>query len=434
MHITLIVPISPRHVGTGLSNRVRHWVDFCSRIATLTTVVVPVAGRAENGDIVVTPGPDRDDSLPRLARGLTREHGRSHSHLAIEADLVIAVRSYLGEFAIGMACGAPVLVDLDDDDADYFSQRGDHLEAERFRGLVAQLRETATALVSADGFGGTVRVANTVDFPATPNRSRVDEATVLIVGNFGYEPNAEGATWFLTEVAPLVRRTMPNLEVRVVGPGSERLGPEGKGFIDDLSTEYARATVCVAPVLTGSGTRTKIIEAWAHRVPVVSTLVGAHGLATTSGEQLLIGDSPDDMASSTVRLLTDHSLATSVGTSGWEFARANFHPDVVAAEVTQLVTSLASPRRRVLLARTGLEVTETDDGIVVFDPDTDVVHHLNPTAAVIFLMSDGTMDIDEVSREVADVFGLETSPRTVVGEAVSNLVRARLIVVTTDAN
>jgi hypothetical protein len=68
--------------------------------------------------------------------------------------------------------------------------------------------------------------------------------------------------------------------------------------------------------------------------------------------------------------------------------------------------NLSKPTRR-----DGLEIDEAEDGLVVFDPDEDVVHHLNPSAAVIFDLCDGSRDLDEIAALLGEVYELSAPPR-----------------------
>ena len=385
-----------------------------------------MAGKSGPSEVAVTPGPDNDASLPRLARGLTREWGRSHGHLSTGSDLVVVLRSYLGEFGMGLAeaAQAPILVDLDDDDEDFFRQSGDQAEADRYADLLVRLKDGGAMLASADGFARTVRIPNTVPFPVDPDRTHAEPGRAVVVGNFTYAPNIEGAKWMVNEVVPRVQRMVPGFDVRLVGPGSDKVAASGVGFVDDLVGEYSRAALSIAPILSGSGTRTKIIEAWAHGVPVVSTSLGAHGLGGVDGTHLLIADSAEDMATAVARILTEPETSAQLGTNGHRLAVEKFHPDVVAEQVRSLVTSAGTSRRRLLEAGENLDLSETDDGLVVFDRAAEIAHHLNTTAAVIFMMADGSMDVGEIVAEVTEVFGLDEDSVAVIEDAVDDLVRA----------
>ena len=80
------------------------------------------------------------------------------------------------------------------------------------------------------------------------------------------------------------------------------------GAVPTMEEELARASVAVVPVRFGSGTRVKILESFAHRVPVVSTTLGAEGLDAEDGVHLLVADDPEEFAAATVGLLGDPGL------------------------------------------------------------------------------------------------------------------------------
>jgi len=149
-----------------------------------------------------------------------------------------------------------------------------------------------------------------------------------------YAPNAEGAAWFLERVWPQVSVAVPDARFRVVGPGSdtelERFswlpGVELCGVVDDLAPHLRSATVSVAPLLAGSGTRVKIIEAFAWGVPVVSTTVGAEGLEAEPGRDLLVADDPAAFADHVIDLLTRPGRRASLAAAGRQLYRLRYSP------------------------------------------------------------------------------------------------------------
>ena len=82
-----------------------------------------------------------------------------------------------------------------------------------------------------------------------------------------------------------------------------RQGVQFLGKVDDIREVLSRYTVFVAPILTGSGIRVKILEAFAAGIPVVSTSLGAEGLGSDEQEIVKIADKPDQFAEATVQLL-----------------------------------------------------------------------------------------------------------------------------------
>jgi glycosyltransferase involved in cell wall biosynthesis len=90
-------------------------------------------------------------------------------------------------------------------------------------------------------------------------------------------------------------------------------GVEQLGFVEELEPVYAQAQLCVAPLLSGAGTRLKVLEAMAHARPVVATNVGAEGLAVSGEDGVLCRDSGDDFARACCELLLEPSVALDLG-------------------------------------------------------------------------------------------------------------------------
>ncbi len=81
------------------------------------------------------------------------------------------------------------------------------------------------------------------------------------------------------------------------------------GRVSEIEPELARADIAVVPLRIGSGTRLKILESFAHRIPVVSTKIGADGLDVEDGVHLLLADRPEEFAHACRRLVEDRALA-----------------------------------------------------------------------------------------------------------------------------
>src|SRR5437667_5996881 len=81
-----------------------------------------------------------------------------------------------------------------------------------------------------------------------------------------------------------------------------------RGFVEDLRAVYAQSRVYIAPIFTGGGIRTKIVEAMTAGVPVVSTRFAPLGIGTQEGEHLLCADEPDEFAAHLLGLFRDDAL------------------------------------------------------------------------------------------------------------------------------
>ena len=128
-----------------------------------------------------------------------------------------------------------------------------------------------------------------------------DPLRLLFVGAVDYRPNRLGLEWFIEDVLPVVRaQSSVAVEVDVVGSAPRRLAGGEQvtlhGRVPSLEPFYRRAHVVVVPVLYGSGTRLKVVEAMAYRRPVVSTAVGAEGLPIVPERDYLQADEPRPFA------------------------------------------------------------------------------------------------------------------------------------------
>ena len=163
-------------------------------------------------------------------------------------------------------------------------------------------------------------------------------AVVLMVGIYSYEPNGEGARHFIEHTWPLVRQVRPDAEAWFVGASPESIGdaarmPEGVkllGFVDDIEAVYAQADVVICPILTGGGTRVKLIEAALRGKPIVSTTLGAEGLGFTDGRQARLCDTPDAFAEACVTLMQSPTQAREMGEKAQAFAQAHYDRDRIA--------------------------------------------------------------------------------------------------------
>ncbi|MBI3694245.1 MAG: glycosyltransferase [Acidobacteria bacterium] len=159
-----------------------------------------------------------------------------------------------------------------------------------------------------------------------------EEHCVAFSGNLEYHPNAAAVRYFARDVWPALRQQDPQLRWRLIGKndwavrrwtaGDPRI--ETTGPIDDPLAELARVRVVVVPLLSGSGTRIKILEAWAAGRAVVSTSVGAEGLPAKDGENLLLADSPDRMCQAVLALLRDPGERRRLGQAGRRLVEQQF--------------------------------------------------------------------------------------------------------------
>lgn len=195
---------------------------------------------------------------------------------------------------------------------------------------------------AASGIERVAVVPNAYARPALPvgRHTAGSPPVVLFHGTLRYPPNADAATWLARSIAPALRTRVPEAQVRMAGLGAPALAdlhnpPETTlvGQVPEITTELARADVVIAPIRFGSGTRVKIIEAFAHRIPVVATTVGAEGLGVEDGRELLLADDAEGLAAACARLLLEPALRARLVEAAYAHYLATFERDVVGAKV-----------------------------------------------------------------------------------------------------
>jgi len=150
--------------------------------------------------------------------------------------------------------------------------------------------------------------------------------TMLFLGSFRHLPNLEALDWFTRKVLPRVLEQSPEARLVIVGadpPPKHSLPDFGdrielRGFVEDVREPLSRYAVFVCPILSGSGMRVKLLEAFAAGIPVVSTKLGAEGLTDKDGEVCALADSPEEFAEKIMQLFGDQAKAAELATRARE--------------------------------------------------------------------------------------------------------------------
>jgi len=179
-----------------------------------------------------------------------------------------------------------------------------------------------------------------------------EPCTMLFLGSFRHPPNQEALDWFTSQALPAVLRRSPQARLVIVGaePPPRHSLPdlpdniELAGFVEDVREPLSRYSVFVCPILSGSGMRVKLLEAFAAGIPVVSTRIGAEGLTSEDGDICALADDAEDFAEKIVELFTDGQKARELA----ERARARV---VETRDMGLLTRQLVESYRQVLRAK-----------------------------------------------------------------------------------
>lgn len=200
-------------------------------------------------------------------------------------------------------------------------------------------------IAQATGASNVFTVPNGVDhefFAPNPAIARHPEQ-VVFCGSLSFVPNQQAITWFVEKCWDRIRAQQPNARLLVIGksPSADlkprlesHAGVECMGYVDDIRTHIIGSSVSIAPMISGSGIKNKILEAWALGVPVVATPLAVRGLSHEDGKNILIGGTPEALTAHVVRIMRDAALRERIGAAGrtyvvdnytWQKSRADFN-------------------------------------------------------------------------------------------------------------
>ncbi len=213
--------------------------------------------------------------------------------------------------------------------------------------IIAVSGADARAMHTLYGATGVCSVPTGVDVEYfSPARAIAPEQDLVFLGAMDWRPNIDGLNWFVGSVLPLIRRRRPDCSLAVVGrhPSAQvrRFAETDRrihvtGTVDDVRPYLWRSAVSIVPLRIGGGTRLKIYEAMAAKIPVVSTSVGAEGLDVHDGENIAIADSPADFAEKCLALLGDSGARRHRSEAAWETVSACYSWQVVSRKFEQLL-------------------------------------------------------------------------------------------------
>lgn len=196
-------------------------------------------------------------------------------------------------------------------------------------------------------------VPNGVDCAAVrPGASRTPGPPVLLfTGDMGFDPNILAAETLAREIFPAIRRVHPDAELHLVGrsPAPRVLALRAPGIlvtgpVPDMLPHLQGATLYLAPLTTGAGTRTKLLEALAAGLPIVTTPIGLEGIEAADGQECLLADDPGGLAAATLRLLADPAERSRLGAAARRLAERRYDWPQCLAPLEGLYADLLRPR------------------------------------------------------------------------------------------
>jgi glycosyltransferase involved in cell wall biosynthesis len=171
---------------------------------------------------------------------------------------------------------------------------------------------------------------------------KIQKPIIIFVGSLDYKPNEEGLIWFIESVLPIISC---DLEFRIIGSGflseklkniilnSERINL--LGFVDNLDSHYIDSAVVVIPILSGSGTRLKVLESMSYGCAIVSTVKGAEGIKINN--EIIIQNNPLLMAKSIQELIEKPDFRKEIGEMARSLVVESFDWTKVGQKINQSI-------------------------------------------------------------------------------------------------
>jgi glycosyltransferase involved in cell wall biosynthesis len=195
-------------------------------------------------------------------------------------------------------------------------------------------------------------IENAVD----PNQFAVQTHTsghrprCIITGTLFYFPNIDSIRYYAEAILPALRRTFPEMETLLIGtrPTAEIQQLDGKNGIRVLANVPSMQDhlfmddIYVCPLRVAAGVRNKLLEAMAAEMPIVSTRLGAEGMAVHEGRELLFAEDQEAFIQQIRRLIEDRSFARDLGKRGRAYIETHHSLEVIGAKLEQLYTELQS--------------------------------------------------------------------------------------------
>ena len=253
---------------------------------------LPLIGAAKKQAKVVYDALNAEAELQRVVAQVDRENIRRFAP-AIYSTIQSA---RLARFERAICRGVDAIISVSDEDRDFL---------EKHAGAPAYVIPNGIAVADYE-----------------PPLDAIREPQQLVFsGKMDYRPNVDAVEWFHSAVFPLVREQFPQTRLLIVGRNPHRrlqpLAADASvrvtGWVESVQPYLHKATIYVAPLRMGSGTRLKILQAMAAGCAVVSTSIGAAGLNQDVQSALTIADDAREFAQAIVSLLQDESQRRELG-------------------------------------------------------------------------------------------------------------------------
>lgn len=171
---------------------------------------------------------------------------------------------------------------------------------------------------------------------------------IVFEGSMFFLPNIDAALYFVDEIFPLIKASLPNARLILVGrsPPPRILALQSKsvevtGTVEDVRPYLSQARVFVCPMRTGAGIKNKILQAWSMSMAVVSTSIGVGSIKSIDGQDIIIRDQPQEFAKAVITLFQNGGQMLRLGRAGRARILKQYTWNEKSAELINLMRSIS---------------------------------------------------------------------------------------------
>lgn len=174
---------------------------------------------------------------------------------------------------------------------------------------------------------------------------RSSDRIILYLGNFTWLQNREAVNILVKRVWPNIKKVLPNAKLWIIGKEAGKffpnLSPEIRvEEVEDVREVYQQASVLVAPIFGGGGTRYKNLEAFASGLPVVTTSIGIRGTEAKDGMEVIVRDTPEDIADAAVEILNNSKLYRNIAQNAKKMVSDKYDWNPIARKLSDIYEQL----------------------------------------------------------------------------------------------
>ena len=192
-------------------------------------------------------------------------------------------------------------------------------------------------------------IPNGVDHEFFSPQQQEKRYDIVFTGNMSYPPNVNAVEYLANEILPTVWQTIPEAKMYIAGatpdPKVKKAASDRiiiSGWLDDIRDAYAQSRVFIAPMRIGTGLQNKLLEAMSMGLPTITTPLANASLGAKPGEEILVGNSAEELAQHIITLLTDKEKAKQIAQAGFDFTNRVYDwgkaTKILENAMTQLIT------------------------------------------------------------------------------------------------